>query len=164
MFNHQQRRKLELHLLGAPEIRLAGKPLSGLPTKTQALLFYLAMTGQAHLRTALANLLWGELPEQNGRANLRKAIQQLRTTLPEHFHSDRQAIALQNEPLIWVDAAAFAEQIGQTQHTNDPQALEDAIRLYRDDFLAGFFVRNAPDLRPGSWRTARVCASRCWVH
>lgn len=56
--------KLELALLGPPQIRLAGDPLTGFKTrKAQALLFYLAVTGHAHSRTSLAGLLWGDMPE-----------------------------------------------------------------------------------------------------
>lgn len=69
---------LEIYLFGAPEIYCGGERITGLPTKTEALLCYLAVTRQIHLRASLASLLWGELPEKNARANLRKAIQPLR--------------------------------------------------------------------------------------
>ncbi|MEZ4736921.1 MAG: BTAD domain-containing putative transcriptional regulator [Caldilineaceae bacterium] len=145
MSTHQTRATLELSLLGTPQVILAGKSLTDLPIKTQALLFYLAVTRQPHPRTTLATLLWGELPEENARSNLRKAIQQLRATLPDHFHSDRHSAVLHTDGRLWVDAVAFEERVAQAQKRADHSALEQAVQLYRADFLAGFFVRNAPD-------------------
>ncbi|MEZ4708145.1 MAG: BTAD domain-containing putative transcriptional regulator [Caldilineaceae bacterium] len=153
MHNDQPASDLKLYLLGAPTVHLHGQPLTDLPAKTQALLFYLAMTRQPHLRTALAHLLWGELPEKKARANLRKAIRQLRSVLLDYFQSDRQSVTLRVGVTIWVDAATFAEQSANAQETGALQALDDAIQLYRDDFLTGFFVRNAPDFE--AWQLAQ---------
>lgn len=144
---------LAIYVLGAPELYLHGKPLAGLPAKTQALLIYLALTRQPHPRVTLANLLWGELPEKSARANLRKAIQQLCTTLPDHFQSERQSVALRAAHTIWIDAVAFTEQIAEAQETNAAQPLDEALQLYRADFLFSFFVRNAPDFE--TWQLAQ---------
>ncbi len=153
MDDHQQPPKLTIRLLGAPEIRLADRQITGLPAKTQALLFYLAMTPTPHLRTVLANLLWGGLSEHSARSNLRKAIQQLRTTLPDHFRADRRAAALHGDDRIWVDTKAFEEQIAHAIQTNDLQALDTATQHYGDDFLTGFFVHHAPDFE--AWQLAQ---------
>lgn len=153
MSTHQTRATLELYLLGAPQVVLNGKSLTDLPIKTQALLFYLAVTRQSQRRMTLATLLWGELPEQNARANLRKAVQQLRVVLPEHFHSDHLSATLHTDGSLWVDAVDFADQIVQAEKRNDFWTLEQAVQLYRDDFLAGFFVRNAPDFE--AWQLAQ---------
>ena len=83
---------LNIYLLGVPEIVLDDAPITVLSNKTEALLFYLAATGQIHLRRTLATLLWGDVPEKNARANLRKAIHQLRTTLPGHLHVEQQRV------------------------------------------------------------------------
>ena len=56
--------QLRLALLGKPQFVYKGQPLSGLTSiKGQALLAYLAVTRQPHSRSALAGLLWSELPE-----------------------------------------------------------------------------------------------------
>jgi len=49
--------RLSVRLLGAPEIYLAGMPLSLNHLKARALFFYLAATGQPHTREHLATLL-----------------------------------------------------------------------------------------------------------
>ena len=145
MDNHEDRANLEIYLLGAPEIYFNGKPLTGLSTKTQALLFYLATTRQTHARTVLATLLWSETAEKNARGNLRKAVQQLRATLPDQLILKEQSVALCTDETIWVDVAAFDEQLAAAEKDDETNAPEGAVDLYRGDFLTGFFVRNAPD-------------------
>ena len=70
---------LQLRLLGTPEIDLDRTPVGeSLPGKAQAALYYLAVTGQPQTRSALAGLLWGDLPEAAARSNLRKILANLR--------------------------------------------------------------------------------------
>jgi DNA-binding SARP family transcriptional activator len=60
--------QLRLALLGKPQFEYKG----------QALLAYLAVTRQPHSCSALAGLLWSEMPESDARANLRVTLSQLR--------------------------------------------------------------------------------------
>ncbi|HET9556854.1 MAG TPA: SARP family transcriptional regulator, partial [Actinomycetota bacterium] len=70
-------------MLGATELAVDGRPLVGLASaKATALLVYLAVTGTAPSRSALAGLLWSDLPEATARANLRLALTKLRRALP----------------------------------------------------------------------------------
>ena len=71
--------RLTLHLLGPPEVRLAGQPITGLNSdKVRALLFYLAVETdcpeghlrRAHRRESLAGLLWPDYPERSARISL----------------------------------------------------------------------------------------------
>ena len=53
---------LQLTLLGQTDVRLAGQPVTGFYSgKAQALLFYLAVTGQSHTRPEMTAS--GELNE-----------------------------------------------------------------------------------------------------
>ena len=75
---------LKLALLGPLQISIDNEPLIGLGSgKARALLCYLAVNGRSHSRHALANLLWGELPDSDGRRNLRGELLKLR----RHFLS-----------------------------------------------------------------------------
>ena len=66
--------ELRVRVLGATELAVDGRPLVGLASaKATALLIYLAVTGTAQSRSALAGLLWSDLPEATARANLRLA-------------------------------------------------------------------------------------------
>jgi len=136
---------LQLYLLGAPRIDLDSRPLTALTSvKAQALLFYLAATGQAHARAALAALLWGDVPEELARANLRKALQALRQHLGPFLHAERDAVSLAPDAACWVDVAALEAALHEAADGGD-EHLRYAIDLYRGDFLEGFYVRGAPD-------------------
>ncbi len=55
---------LHIETLGGLRIFQDGKPITGfVSSKAPALLVYLAVTGRPHFRSALAALLWNDLPE-----------------------------------------------------------------------------------------------------
>lgn len=137
--------KLELRLFGPPQVSRNGVPAPKLTlTKAQALLYYLAMTGQMQLRSTLANLLWGEHGEAEARGNLRKAIQQLREGFQDYLILDGELLGFSSTKVYWVDAVAFSTSLSALR-TADKTLLESAFALYRGDFLEGFYVRDAPE-------------------
>ena len=70
---------LRLTLLGSPRLLMGDQPLTGFATnKAQALLFYLAVTGQPHSRDQLATLLWDEMTNAQAKKNLRSVLPDLR--------------------------------------------------------------------------------------
>jgi len=63
--------QLHVRVLGGAELAVGERPLVELASaKAVALLFYLAVTGHGYSRSALAGLLWSDLPESTARANL----------------------------------------------------------------------------------------------
>lgn len=122
-------------------------------TKSQALLFYLAVTGRAHTRSALATLLWGDLSDAAARANLRKALHDLRPDMAPYLLIERDLVALAEGADCWVDAVEFEAMLRSTPPMDTVAALR-AADLYRGDFLEGFYVRNAPDFEDW-WLTER---------
>ena len=71
--------QLTLQLLGTPEIIINDKSVTArLLNKAQAIVIYLAVTGQPATRETLSVLLWGDMPDAAARANLRKALGNLR--------------------------------------------------------------------------------------
>jgi DNA-binding SARP family transcriptional activator/predicted ATPase len=146
---HASLPKLELRLLGPPQISLQGVVSSALTAaKAQALLYYLAMTaarGQpSQTRAALATLLWSEHGEGEARGNLRKVIQQLRKHFAPYLSVEHDAIGFQSDQLYGVDALEFMIQLSAARHAADPALLQQAVALYQGDFLEGFYVREAP--------------------
>lgn len=140
-----QREGLQLYLLGAPRLVLDGRPLASLTSvKAQALLFFLAVTGQARTRAALAALLWGDVPDDLARANLRKALQALRQHLDPFLRIERDTVGLAPNAACWVDVIAFEAALRDAADGGD-EHLRQAIDLYRGDFLEGFYVRGAPE-------------------
>ncbi|GAB4577734.1 MAG: BTAD domain-containing putative transcriptional regulator [Anaerolineales bacterium] len=131
---------LHLNLLGKPEVYLNDTLLAGFSTaKTEALLYYLAVTGRAHRRETLANLFWGEMDEATARRNLTKALSTLRTLLGHYLLAEPQSIALHFNPSVSLDIQTFEKGM----ESQDLAALREAAALYRGDFLEGFYVKDA---------------------
>ena len=77
--------QLRVGVLGGLHLTVGGRPLVGLASaKARALLVYLAVTGTPQSRSALAGLLWSDLPEEAARTNLRLVLTKLRRALPGH--------------------------------------------------------------------------------
>ena len=130
---------LRVRVLGEFEARVGDALTLSLPArKSRALLAYLAVTGQrAERRERLAALLWGEVPEEQSRQSLRKALWHLREALagvePPPLSTASETIALVPET---VDVLQFEALIRDGR----PDALRDAVALYRGDLLEGFRI------------------------
>ncbi len=137
--------ELHLRFLGQMAITLGDTPVAGfVSAKAQALLCYLAVTGRAHSRQVLADLLWGEMAETTARVNLRKALSNLRRLLGDHLQITRHTAAFNRESPYRLDVEIFVAEVTEGLATGDISHLRTAVDLYRGDFLAGFAVRDAP--------------------
>jgi DNA-binding SARP family transcriptional activator/predicted ATPase len=133
---------LELLFFGNLVFRKDGETVREIKSrKAQALLCYLAVTGQSHSRSALAGLLWGGMSESRARMNLSQALTTLRRSFSDHLTITRQRVAFDKESGSWVDVIAFKAAV--TEASVD--GLHKAVRLYQGDFLDGFYVHNAPE-------------------
>jgi len=142
---------LQLNLLGSPKVQRDDTPVTGFNSaKTRALLFYLAVTARRHHRSALAGLLWGHMPENVARTNLRKSVANLRKLAADHLDIDRQTMAFNRDSAYWLDVEQF-----ETRLEPEPllSRLEEAVELYRGDFLEGFYLPNAPEFE--AWTLAQ---------
>ena len=142
---------LRLTLLGGLQITRgpAGDeaPVRGfVSAKAQALLCYLAVTGRPHFREALAGLLWGEMPDEDARANLRQALANLRRLVGPHLTISRETVAFDRASPYWLDVERFEAHLHEAAATAAGAAgrLRAAVELYGGDFLEGFAVRDAP--------------------
>lgn len=105
-------RQLEVLVLGRPEIRMGGRPLVEIVSvKAKALLIYLAVTGTTWSRSALAGLLWGDMPEESARANLRLALTKLRGAVGDHLSTTRRSVAFDASRPHFIDALEFAARV-----------------------------------------------------
>lgn len=143
---------LELKLLGGLSVRQEGKTLASLRSKKgQALLVYLAMSGQAHSRLALAGLFWPDKPEADALRNLRKGLHLLNRDLGPYLHITRESVALSDETTVLVDALTF-ESAAQTTPSSLAN-LEAAGDLYGGPFLEGFYLSDCPEFE--GWMIGR---------
>jgi len=134
--------QLRVRVLGGAELSVGERPLTELASaKAAALLFYLAVTGRGCSRSALAGLLWSDLPEATARANLRLVLTKLRRVLPEHVDVTRQTVGLAGDRPVWVDAVEVRRAAAADR--GDDLDLLAAVRLCRGDFLEGFSVPGA---------------------
>ena len=137
--------RLQVRLLGAPEASLDGQRVTDLKLrKTQALLYLLASQGGPQPRSILTGLLWCELPEAAASANLRKSLFELRRALGDFLDVERETVALRRGDAVWVDRSEFVAR-ADVPGARDVGQLEEAVSLYRGDFLAGFHVHDAPE-------------------
>src|SRR5258708_5474394 len=96
---------LRIALLGTPRIDVDGRPLAVDTRKATAMLAYLAVTGHAHSRAVIANLLWPEASPDRSRAALRRTLSTLRTALGEgRLAGDRDSISIDLSD-AWFDLA-----------------------------------------------------------
>ncbi|HEU4439311.1 MAG TPA: alpha/beta fold hydrolase [Methylomirabilota bacterium] len=137
-------RRVSLKLFGGFQARLEpGLPLA-LPTrKAQALLAYLALRPDppAH-RDSLAALLWPDRTDDQARASLRHAVYELRRALaasPDVLKTEGDTVTV-DAGLVDLDVAAFTRLLAE----DTPEALAQAVALYRGDLLAGLGVSEEP--------------------
>lgn len=143
---------LRLSLLGPPQILIDDQPLTGFATnKAQALLFYLAVTARAgthgttpHSRDTIATLLWGEMSDAQAKQNLRSVLPNLRRTVGDHLHVDRQTIAFDHTSPYWLDVEVLRSGLRPGQPAADVTVRQALVDLYRGEFLSGFYVHRAP--------------------
>ncbi len=132
-----------IQLFGPPLVTPADsqQTLPRLREKSLAVLAYLATEAQPVRRDTLAALLWPESSQHRARGNLRTSLAELRRVLgPDLLDATQELIAFpQAEELT--DVHRFRAGARQTTL----EALWEAARLYRGDFLQGFTVRGSPD-------------------
>jgi predicted ATPase/DNA-binding SARP family transcriptional activator len=134
---------LRIAVLGKPRVtRDDHSPVDPGSAKATALLLYLAVTGERHSRSALAGLLWGDLPEEGARANLRLALTKLRRVAGDQLLVSRGYLALDPSG-YWLDRRELEAAVAGGD--GDLERVRAAVALYRGDFLDDLVVRGAPE-------------------
>lgn len=145
--------ELVIRTFGTPSVEYQGSPIKVDTRKAIALLIYLAAEAQPRSRDAIAALLWPEHDQTRARAALRRTLSVLHKALGGHYLViERERLALGGSEAPWVDALEFRRLLASRrthEHAEkevcpaclDP--LRQAAALYRDDFLAGFALRDS---------------------
>ncbi len=138
--------RLVIYLFGRPEFRLDDMPLPPLATsKTQSLLAYLILhRQQPRSRDELATLFWGDRDEVRARHSLATALWRIRRLLGEDYLlADATSVQFNPAGSFWLDIAEFKMHLNNSRSDPDEQhaadALQQAVALYRDDLLEGFY-------------------------
>jgi predicted ATPase/DNA-binding SARP family transcriptional activator len=147
---------LTLALLGPPRVtRADGSTVAFRSRKELALLAYLAVEGPAaQRRDTLLGLLWPDVPEESARNSLRVALANLRQAIGTAAlitAGQEVQLALDGDAL---DVITFQQLLAACRvHRHQPNMpcaecaarLEQAVVLYRGEFLSGFTL---PDAAP----------------
>ena len=144
---------LRIYTFGGFQVYRNHELIDGFPTrKAESLFCYLILNRHRfHPREVLATLFWGESEPKNARHCLCTTLWRLRRVLESNPSTNsylligRDQIRFNPESCYWLDAEEFEGKIHLAEGVkpadmNEPQllALEEAVKLYRGDFLDGF--------------------------
>lgn len=135
---------LRLFFLGPPRIETDGVALSFDTRKAVALLAYLAVEGSSITRDAAAALLFPDYEPERAYANVRRTLWALnKAGLGAQLDISGEMVGLRRDPGVWVDVDEFRRLTNPAGSPAIPD-LAAAAALYRDDFLAGFSLKDSP--------------------
>lgn len=153
--------QLQLSLFGVPVVKHGQTTITFSTRKAMALLVYLAVEGSLHTRKALSESFWAELDAKHGRAALRATLFELRRLFEHsdeaseraHLRIERDTLGIEQDGSLVLDlrlvesASKLVERggaslVGQAREEL-LQQLEQAARLVRGPFLAGFTLRDS---------------------
>ena len=150
--------RLTISLLGPPLAEIDGATIEVDTRKATALLAYLVVTQQPHRRDSLAGLLWPEHDPDRARAALRRTLSTLKAALGGAWlNATRETVSLGARESGWTStSSAPCSRSAMTMGTRNDHGrassegcpaclppLTKAVGLYRDDFLAGFGLRDS---------------------
>jgi predicted ATPase/DNA-binding SARP family transcriptional activator len=139
---------LNLQFLGHARIERDGAEVKTDRRKAVALLAYLAVSGLGQPREELAAFFWPDFESERAFAYLRRTLWEINQMIgPGWIHAGRDVIRLERSDGLRLDTQEF-ERLLEEAHRGSAQAttaLEEAARLYRGDFLAGFNLRDSPE-------------------
>lgn len=131
--------KLEVRLFGGVSFLINGQSVKGIPTRAaEALLIYLLHQPMPVERERLIDMFFQASSPKQAAANLRSTLSRLRKNLAPYLQIDNRSVGINSQADIWVDSAQFSRQMAADN-------LDEALPLYRGDFLAGFYLRDAPE-------------------
>jgi DNA-binding SARP family transcriptional activator len=156
-------KNLFISLLGSFKATLNKQPITQFRTKSvQALLIYLVCEAERpSQREHLMDLLWPGMPQASAQTNMRQTLYRLRNIIPEvkgkegvtavpFLISNRQTIQINPDADYFADVLAFTSLINSNP--------EQAIELYRGDFLADFYLPDSESFEV--WAASRREAYR----
>lgn len=143
---------LRMMFLGPPLLECDGEAIELGRRKALALLAYLAVNEWPCSREVLAAMLWPDLDDRRARTGLRQVIAALNETpIVGWLESDHDMLTLRRDNRLWIDVARFNEllTLPPTQDT-----LGEAVALYRENFMAGFTLRDSAEF--DNWQSLQT--------
>lgn len=135
---------LQLRLMGVPEVRLNGVPVTFSRRRALGILVYLAVTGHTNSRDVLATLFSGEAPESQARKRLSNALAEIRQRVGEYVVTTRDTAAFNTALPAWTDVGAFRTAVARGMEAEGLEPLRSSLDLFQEGFLSGLAVGEAP--------------------
>lgn len=160
---------IQLRTLGTAEVQATGSPREGvhLSPKRLALLAYLATARPRgmHRRDSLLVVFWPEESEQRARNALSQSLHAIRHEV------GHQVLLSQGNQFIGVDTRRLSCDALEFETHLERGELEEALALYRGEFLRGLLIHDAMGfdrwqeteawrLQRRAWKAATVLADR----
>lgn len=153
LYRYVVKPRLDIRLLGPPEVLVSGAPLVVDTRKAVAILALLAAEGRPFARDELAALLWPDADDAAARGALRRTLSTLRAAIGDGpLLIDRGRVDLDRDQ-VRVDLA----DLEAAARSGDRAALAAAAALARGPFLAGFNLRDSAAF--DDWRAARAATA-----
>ena len=138
--------RLDAHLLGGVAFVVDGQLVKALPTRAaQALFVYVLYHPQPVPRERLIDLFFQNSNPKQAAANLRSALSRIKKGIGPYLLTTRENVSVDREAEIFVDSAEFSRLLSANDHNPSITAIKKALTIYHGDFLAGFFLRDAPE-------------------
>lgn len=145
----------KISLLGSFQVFTGDqKPVQFVADSSRALLAYLAASPDVpHSRESLASLIWPDHNRSSGFNNLRQALKRLKDSVGDDVTetplvlTEKKTIQINPEAKLWVDVQSFEEAILNAQQARIEDSIpffEDALYLYRGEFLNDFHIKSYP--------------------
>ena len=138
--------KLSVNLLGGIAFYNDNALVSSLPTRTeQALLVYLLYHNRPIPRDVLVSIFYPESDQTQGRKNLRTALTRIKSKIGDVLLVEREEISCRPDIAISTDTERFEAAMVELDATVSAETLQAILDSYHGDFMAGFYLRNAPE-------------------
>ncbi|WZL73504.1 AAA family ATPase [Clostridiaceae bacterium 35-E11] len=143
---------ITVKLFDLPSVVVGKEPIKFSLKKVEALFYYLAVKKECS-KEEIATLLWENTNTKNANRNLRNVIYELRKTFDRNdiLLSNASSLCLNPDLKMWIDVDDFI------------QDHENSIDLYTNEFLKGFFLKQAFEFE--NWIAAeRLKYKELWIH
>ncbi|MCJ7432787.1 MAG: AAA family ATPase, partial [Anaerolineales bacterium] len=138
--------KLKVFLFGTMRFEQNGVevPLPSSAAARSLLACLLANHNRSQSRSALIGLFWPEMSEERARRALSQALWNIRRSVPDLLDINSKTISISKGITLWVDIESFEQMVKPALDAapldeNARQNLEQALDLYRADFLDGIY-------------------------
>jgi predicted ATPase/DNA-binding SARP family transcriptional activator len=154
--------RLALYLLGPLKLELNNTPIAVDRRKVLALMAYLTINREQHTREYLSAMLWPEYDQEKAFTNLRHTLWETQQAIGEGWIiASRDKVGINTdhaeERNIWLDVNHFESLINDSHAQTDislrTSLLVDSAELYRNHFLTGFSLKDAPNFN--EWAFAK---------